>query len=38
MKKILNAIGLIADLAMPVLTVIIGVAVMIGGATGTLWL
>lgn len=38
MKKILNALGLAADLAFGVLLVLGGVAIILGGTTGTLWL
>ncbi len=38
MKKLAYAVGLVADLAVGSLLVISGLAVMLGGATGTLWL
>lgn len=38
MKKILNAIALAADLAFGAMLIVIGGAIMLGGATGALWL
>lgn len=38
MRKFLNAICLAADLAPGVTLAIAGIAVMVGGMTGTLWL
>lgn len=38
MKKTLTVIGWVADLAFGSLLVVIGAAVIVGGATGTLWL
>lgn len=37
MKKILNALGLAVDLARPVLMVLAGIGLIVGGTTGTLW-
>lgn len=38
MKKILNALNFAADYAFGALLVIGGLAVIVGGTTGTLWL
>ena len=38
MRKLVNAVCLITDLAPGVLLVAAGIAVMVGGATGVLWL
>lgn len=37
MEKIKNVVGLIADLAPGATLVIVGIGVIIGGATGALW-
>jgi hypothetical protein len=37
MKKIMNTVGFAADLAKGLILIIAGVAVIVGGATGTLW-
>jgi hypothetical protein len=38
MKKILNGVALAADLAFGVMMVVIGAGLIVGGATGALWL
>jgi len=38
MKKLINAITLVADCTIGALLIIGGAVVMIGGMTGTLWL
>jgi hypothetical protein len=37
MRRIMNMVGFAADLAKGIVLVIIGVGVIIGGATGALW-
>jgi hypothetical protein len=38
MKRIINAVGFACDLAPGVCLALIGLGVLVGGATGTLWL
>lgn len=37
MKKIVNVVGLVADLIPGLIAVVLGVAVVVGGSTGYLW-
>ncbi len=38
MKKLLHILGWVADLAYGILLVTIGASLIVGGATGSLWL